>query len=94
MADTTVLYCRAGCAKCEWVSRWLPTVSVPFAVRDVLTDEESALELADLGFATLPVTLTPDGHAAAGADPAALISALPQLAAAARTSSGRWAARG
>ncbi|MGC8499441.1 MAG: glutaredoxin family protein [Acidimicrobiales bacterium] len=77
MADATVLYCRAGCATCEWMSRWLTTWRVPFEVRDVLTDQSSAKELADRGFATLPVTVTPDGHAAAGADPAALFSALP-----------------
>lgn len=50
-------------------------------MRDVLSDPAAAAEVMKLGFATLPVVLTPDSRAAAGADPAALTAALPLLAA-------------
>lgn len=83
MTAAAVVFCRSGCAKCAGLQRWLTRLGVSFVVRDVLTDPDAARQVSELGFATLPVTVTADGRAAAGADPVALTAALPLLAAAA-----------
>lgn len=92
-AATVEVFCRAGYGRCAGLRRWLSAAGVPFGLHDVLTDLVAA-RLGELGFTSLPVVLTPGGHAAAGADPQAVSATLPTLAAAARRRApGREAAR-
>ncbi|MFH7333790.1 hypothetical protein [Streptomyces sp. KHY 26] len=82
---------RTGWGRCAGVRCWLAGLRLPFVVHEVVDDPVAAQRPAGLGVATLPVVPTADGRAAADADPAAPIAALPLLAAAhvARRAEGR-----
>ncbi|MGG5173244.1 glutaredoxin family protein [Pseudarthrobacter sp. J1738] len=73
------VFCRTGCGKCGAVRRWLSTLGHSVLMHDVTRDAGAAARLAELGFTSLPVLLTPDGRAAAGSDPHILPEQLPML---------------
>lgn len=79
MTGAVEVFCRTGCGKCSAVRRWLAGLGHPVRMHDVTRDPEAAERLAELGFTTLPVLLTPDGRAAAGSDPRTLADQLPML---------------
>lgn len=74
------LYCLPDCAKCASVQRWLNRLRLLVVVHDVADDDAARAEVERLGFRSLPVVVTADGHAAWGAEPDKLMAAMPQLA--------------
>ncbi len=61
MPEVTV-FSRPGCSPCASVKRWFDAKGVEYIVRDISLDPSALSEVQSLGYAGVPVVVTPDKH--------------------------------